>query len=69
MKNNNVVKNDKKTVKTGTAKTSKQSVKYSCTIDLGGEYKVRYRAIDKNKLKSGWSDYSNNIGTAPYTGI
>lgn len=61
-----VVKNDKKTVKTGTAKVTKRAVSYSCKIDLGGEYKVRYRSI-KNKLKSGWSDYSSNVGTAPAT--
>lgn len=62
-----VVKNDsKKTFKTGTAKVKTRSVSYSCQIDLGGEYKVRYKVI-KDKLGSDWSDYSSNTGTAPAT--
>lgn len=61
-----VVKDDKKVFKTGTVKVTKRSASYSCKIDIGGEYKVRYRAI-KDELKSGWSDYSSNSETAPAT--
>lgn len=61
-----VVRNDNKRVNTGTAKVTKRAVSYTCSIQLGYNYKVRYRAI-KDKLKSGWSDYSSNSGTAPAT--
>lgn len=59
-----VVKNDKKTFKTGTATIKTKHAEFSCTVDAGGEYKVRCRAI-RDKLKSDWSDYSSNEGTIP----
>lgn len=59
-----IVKNDKKVFKTGTASIKKNHASYSCTVDAGGEYKVRCRAI-RDKLKSDWSAYSNNETTVP----
>lgn len=39
---------------------------YSCSIDAGGEYKVRCRAYSKTYgLYSKWSSYSSNAGTIP----
>lgn len=59
-----IVKNDKKVFKTGTASIKTKSASYSCTVDAGAEYKVRCRAI-RDKLKSDWSAYSNNVTTIP----
>lgn len=59
-----IVKNDKKVFKTGTATVKTSHASYSCTVDAGGEYKVRCRAI-RDKLKSDWSPYTNNVGTIP----
>lgn len=59
-----IVKNDSKVFNRGTAKITKSSASYSCTISAGAEYKVRCRAI-RGDLKSSWSNYSNNVGTIP----
>lgn len=59
-----VVKNDSKVFSTGTAKIKTTHASYSCTVDAGGEYKVRCRSI-RGDLKSDWSEYSQNYGTAP----
>ena len=61
-----VVKNDKSTFKTGTAAVVKNHAAYLCTVDAGGEYKVRCRAY-KNGEYSSWTDYSNNYSTIPAT--
>lgn len=59
-----IVKNDKTTYKTGTAKITKSSASYSCTITAGHEYKARARSI-KGKVKSDWSEYSSGQNTIP----
>jgi hypothetical protein len=59
-----IVKNDSKVFKTGTASIKTNHASYSCTVDAGGEYKVRCRAI-RDKLKSDWSSYSSNATTIP----
>lgn len=61
-----VVKDDKKTFKTGTAAVTKSHAAYLCTVDAGANYKVRCRAY-KNKEYSAWSDYSKNVSTIPAT--
>lgn len=59
-----VVKDDKKVVKTGKAKITKSSASFSCTVAAGSDYKVRCRAI-RGDLKSKWSNYSAAVGTIP----
>ena len=60
-----VVKNNSATAyKTAKATISSSHASYSCTVDAGGEYKVRCRAY-KNSLYSDWSDYSSNASTIP----
>lgn len=59
-----IVKNDKKVFKTGTASIKTKHASYSCTVDAGGEYKVRCRAV-RGKLVSKWTDYSNNETSVP----
>lgn len=73
-----VVKNDSTVFKTGSAGIKTGSAAYSCSVDAGGEYKVRCRSYklggqyhDENKttIKKGefsdWSDYSASVGTVP----
>lgn len=41
---------------------------YSCSVDAGGKYRVRCRAINtvgKSKVYGEWSDYSDEISTIP----
>lgn len=52
---------------TGKAVVVSQYVSYSCTVDAGGEYKVRCRAYTDSGDYSEWTDYSNNEGTIPAT--
>lgn len=59
-----VVKNNSTVFKTGTAGIKTGYASFSCTINAGGEYKVRCRAI-REKLKSDWSNYSDSEGTVP----
>lgn len=59
-----VVKDDKKVVKTGKAKITKLSASFSCTVASGSDYKVRCRSI-RGDLKSKWSNYSAAVGTIP----
>lgn len=47
-----------------TANVKKQYASCKITVDAGGEYKVKCRAV-KNKLYSEWSDYSNNVAAYP----
>lgn len=49
---------------TGKATIVTSHASYSCTVDAGGEYKVRCRAY-KGSDYSDWSAYSNNEGTMP----
>lgn len=59
-----VVINDAHVFKSGTASIRTNSASYSCTVDLGNEYKVRCRSCSGNKY-SDWSDYTSNISTIP----
>ena len=60
-----VVKNNSESAyKTGKATIVSSRAAYSCTVDAGGEYKVRCRSY-RGSLYSTWSDYSNNISTIP----
>ena len=59
-----VVKNNEKVYRTGTATIKTTYASYSCPVDAGGEYKVRCRAV-RDGLYSGWSEYSDNLSTAP----
>lgn len=61
-----VVQNDSKVYKTGTASIVTNSASYSCTIASGYEYKVRCRT-KKDKQYSEWSEYSGNSQTKPDT--
>ena len=44
--------------------TTTKSASYSCTVDAGGEYKVRYRVYDGSKY-SDWSPFSGATKTPP----
>lgn len=59
-----VVQNDSKVIKTGTAKPTTSVVSFSCTITSGNEYKVRCRAKN-GKQYSDWTEYSSNVQTKP----
>ena len=59
-----IIQNDSKIYKVGKSKVSTTTAKYSCNVSPGFDYKVRCRAI-KNKIYSGWSDYSDNVQTKP----
>lgn len=59
-----VVKNDKTVCDKGTATVYTATATFSCTVDPGAEYKVRCRAHSGNR-SSAWSDYSENIKSAP----
>lgn len=61
-----IVKDNAKTFKTAKAKIVTAHASYSCTVDAGGEYKVRCRAYKGND-RSEWSSYSANEGTIPAT--
>lgn len=59
-----VVKDNKTVFKDGYANVKSRYASYSCTVDAGSEYKVRCRAYNGTN-KSEWSDYSDNVKTAP----
>lgn len=59
-----IVKNDSKVFKTGTAKIKTHAASYYCTVTAGYNYKVRCRAV-RGKEYSSWSDYSSDQGTQP----
>lgn len=59
-----IVKNDEIVFNTGYATIKTTRASYSCTVDAGGEYKVRCRGV-RDKLEGKWSDYSSSVGTAP----
>lgn len=59
-----VVKDNSKIFKTGTAKVVTKHASFSCAVDVGSEYKVRCQAY-KGKDASEWSDYSDNVSTKP----
>ena len=59
-----IVKNDNKVFKTGTADIKTYAASYSCTVTAGYNYKVRCRAV-RGKEYSAWSEYSSDQGTQP----
>ena len=59
-----IVKDNNKVFKTGTSNIKTTRASYSCTVDAGSEYKVRCRGI-RDKIYGEWSEYSENVGTAP----
>lgn len=59
-----VVKDNKSVFNKGSAKIETSHASYSCSINAGSEYKVRCRGV-RDKLYSDWSEYSENVGTAP----
>lgn len=59
-----VVKNHTTVVQTGSAKISTNHASYSCTVDAGGEYKVRCRSYEGEDY-SDWSEYSETVTTIP----
>lgn len=59
-----IVKNDSSIFNTGKATIKTTHVSYSCTVKAGAEYKVRCRAV-RGTLYSDWTEYSDNVGTAP----
>lgn len=59
-----VVKDNNSVYKTGMSAIMTGHASYSCTVDAGGEYKVRCRS-HKDKKYSEWSDYSSNVSTIP----
>lgn len=61
-----VIKNDISTFKTGTATIKTTSASFSCTVNVGSEYKVRCRSY-RDKKYSDWSEYSSNVSTIPST--
>lgn len=61
-----IVQDDNKVFKKGTATVKTSVASYSCTIKDGSNYKVRCRACGKNgRVYSLWSDYSINFSTKP----
>lgn len=59
-----IVKDDSTVFNTGTATIKTAHAAYSCTVDVGGEYKVRCRSFEGSTY-SDWSEYSSNVGTIP----
>lgn len=59
-----VVKNNSIVFTTGTATITTNYASFSCTVDAGGEYKVRCRSVRGN-LYSDWTEYSSNASTIP----
>lgn len=58
-----VYKNDKKFT-TGTATIKAKDAAYTCTVDAGGSYKVRCRAV-RDKEYSDWTEFSGEVLSAP----
>lgn len=59
-----IVQDDSKVFKTGSATIKTTKASYSCTVTAGHEYKVRCRGV-RDKVYGEWSEYSGNVGTAP----
>ena len=59
-----IIQNDSKVYKTGTASIKTNSASYSCDVASGYDYKVRCRS-KKDKQYSDWSDYSEAVNTKP----
>lgn len=61
-----VVRDNEKIFKTGTATITTGHVSFYCTISAGSVYKVRCRAV-RDGIYSAWSEYSSNQATIPAT--
>lgn len=61
-----IVQDDTKVFNTGNALIKTSAVTYSCTVEVGHEYKVRARSY-RDDIYSDWSDYSSNKKTIPAT--
>lgn len=59
-----VTKDDATTIKLDKVDVKTGSASYSCTVTAGSFYKVRCRAC-KNDVYSEWSEYSDNLESAP----
>lgn len=59
-----VVKDNSKVYKSGTATVTTSHATFSCDVEAGSEYKVRCRAYSANSV-SDWSKYSENYYTIP----
>ena len=59
-----VVKNHTTVVQTGSAKITTSHASFACTVDAGGEYKVRCRSYTGDDY-SDWSGYSDTVTTIP----
>jgi LysM repeat protein len=59
-----IVKNNTKVFKTGSANVNTQYASYSCTVNAGAEYKARCRLYGKTTWGE-WSEYSGNVETIP----
>ena len=59
-----VVKDNKTVFATGKATITTNHASYSCTVEAGGEYKVRCRSYRGDRY-SDWSGYSENKTTIP----
>lgn len=78
-----VVKNDEKTIKSGQSRVVTNHAAFTCTVDAGGQYKVRARGLlpvsatpkVTNQVRTTvgnceageWSEYSANVTTIPTT--
>lgn len=59
-----VIKDDSRSYKTGKVGIITDHAAFSCTVDAGGEYKVRCRSFRGSEY-SEWSEFSSNVGTKP----
>lgn len=59
-----ICKNNKSVYKTAKVRISTNHASYTCNVISGAKYKVRCRTV-KGDLYSEWSQYSNNMETAP----
>lgn len=67
-----VVKNDESVFATGRSNVVTNHAAFSCTVEAGGNYKVRARSLrlsDEDVIveSSPWSEYSSNVATIPST--
>jgi hypothetical protein len=62
-----VIKNNKTTFATKKATIETGHASYAFTVDAGGEYKVRCRALGANNADSEWTAYSSNVKSIPST--
>lgn len=65
-----VVKDNKTVTHSGKAATVNVETghaAYTCTVDAGGEYKVRCRAYNSDGVAGEWSDYTDGKSTMPAT--